>query len=163
MVNDYEKLIPIFKYLKLHLNNPTFDENFRDRLMIQKITFISQSLGVKMKYNFGLYKKGPYCPQLTDDYYNNPELIMSLKTNMKLTEYETKILDKIRENIFLHPIYFKYKTDLLQAISTILYFKDNNPKLLDDDLIKFTKTEKPYLSDRIIMIAINLVKKLKSE
>lgn len=158
--NDYEKVIAIFKYLKLYVNNPTIDENFQDRLIIQKIAFISQSLGIEMSYNFGFYKKGPYCPQLTKDYYSNPESITSLNTNTKLSEYDIKILNLIKKFIFSHPVYFKHKTDLLQAISTILYFKSNNPKILDDDLLRVTKIAKPYLSDRIIMVAINLVRRI---
>jgi uncharacterized protein YwgA len=161
MVNDYEKLVAIFKYLNLRLNNPTLDDNFRERLIIQKIAFISQSLGIAMGYDFNLYKKGPYCPRLTDDYYNNPEAIMFFRTEVQLAAYEIKRLNKISEIIFSHPIYFKYHTDLLQAISTILYFKDNDPKLFSDDLFRLTKTSKPYLSDRIVMVGLNLVKMLK--
>lgn len=162
MIKDFEKIIAIFEYLNFQLKNPSLDENFRERLTIQKVVFISKSLGIEMSYKFNLYKKGPYCPQLTEDYYNDPTSIMSFKTNVKLTNYEINILNKIKLIVFSHPIYFKYRTDLLQAISTILYMKDNDPNLVNDDLMRLTKAEKPYLSDRMIIIAINLVKKLNT-
>lgn len=114
-----------------------------------------------MNYYFNLYKKGPYSPQLTDDYYKNPSALMTFKTNNHLTDIEIKKLNRIKKVVFKHPVYFKSKTDLLQALSTLLYFKDNDSKLLNDDLLRLTKNAKPYLSERIIIIALNLVEELK--
>jgi len=47
------------------------------------------------------------------------------------------------------------------AISTILYFFEDESRVSEDDLIFKTKMEKPYLTDRIIRVALNLVKKLR--
>ena len=58
MSNDYGKVRAILKYLEIKLRNPTEDEHFRDRLIIQKIVFISKILDISLDYHFGLYKKG---------------------------------------------------------------------------------------------------------
>ena len=165
MSNDYGKVRAILKYLKIDLRNPTEDEHFRDRLIIQKISFISKFLGIGLNYNFGLYKKGPYSPELTDDYYsyheNDQPLVYKFGTVPTLNMEEYRILDKIKGVIFSHPIYTSHTLDLLQAISTILYFRMKDPNSSMEQLIYNTKIEKPYLTERIITIAMNLVKTLK--
>ncbi len=161
MTNDFEKLISILSYLNIKLRDPTFDNHFVDRVIIQKIAFISKSLGIKLNYNFNLYKKGPYCPELTNEYYENPNAIINLETTANLSKEEKQVLDKIKNVIFSHALYRAHKIDLLQAISTILFFIEDTSRISEDDLIFKTKMEKPYLTDRIIRIALNLVRKLK--
>jgi len=165
MANDYEKVLGIIKFLNLNLRNPTPDEHFRDRLIIQKITHISQFLGLGLNYDFNLYIKGPYSPQLTEDYYkfHNNESISSLNLSSasSLSNEEINYLKKIKNMIFSQPLFKSHKVDLLQAISTIMYFIRDTPSLSDEDLILKTKNEKPYLTDRIIWNAMNMVKSLK--
>ena len=165
MSNDYGKVRAILKYLKIDLRNPIEDEHFRDRLIIQKLVFISKFLGIGLNYSFGLYKKGPYSPTLTDDYYsyheNDPPLVYKFGTIPSLNMGESRILEKMKDVIFSHPIYKTHKLDLLQAISTILYFRMKEPNSSVDQLVYNTKTEKPYLTERIVTIAMNLVKILK--
>lgn len=161
MKNDFEKLISILSYLNIELRNPTFDNHFSDRVIIQKMAYISKSLGIKLEYSFNLYKKGPYCPELTIEYYNNPIALLNLETTVNLMIKEKQVLEKIKNAIFTHILYKTHKIDLLQAISTMLYFIEKNSRISEDDLIVNTKMEKPYLTDRIIRVALNIVKKLK--
>lgn len=162
MVKDFEKIIFALKHWNLFLEDPTKDKNFQSRLIIQKLAHISQTLGVELKrYHFTLYKNGPYSPDLTYDYYNNPILINSLKTDYKPSPKEIELFDEIKEVILSHPLNNNHQADLLEAVSTVLYFKNYNPKLLDDDLFEKTLDQKPFLSHKIITIAINLVKQLK--
>lgn len=162
MGKDFEKIIFALKYWNLILEDPTKDKNFQSRLIIQKLAYICQSLGVEMKrYHFNIYKNGPYSPDLTSDYYNNPSLINSLRTEYKPTPNEIVVFDKVEEIILSNPLNIKHQADLLEAISTVLYFKNYNSKFLDDDLFEKTLDEKPFLSDKIVIIAINLVKKLE--
>jgi uncharacterized protein YwgA len=117
------------------------------------------------RYHFTLYKNGPYSPDLANDYYDNPSLFKTLAEDYKPTSSETEIFEKVKNIVLSHPLNNYHQADFLEAISTILYFKKRNPKFLDDDLFVKTTNEKPYLSDKIITIAINTVKKLtfKSE
>jgi uncharacterized protein YwgA len=162
MNKDFEKMIHALKYWGLILEDPTKDENFQSRLIIQKLTHICQILGVEMKrYHFSLYKNGPYSPDLASDYYNFSSQFNSLRTDYKPTSAEIGVFDNIKEEILQHSLNNEHQADLLEAISTVSYFKDRNPKFLDDDLFEKTMNEKPYLSDKIVTIAINLVKKLR--
>ncbi len=40
-----------------------------DRKLIQKVVYLGQQLGLPLSYSFGWYKRGPYSPRLTRDYY----------------------------------------------------------------------------------------------
>lgn len=160
MIDDFEKVIIALKYWNLKLKNPKEEKNFQDRLIIQKLTFLLKYLGIKMSYYFTLYRNGPYCAELTQDYYHNSWRIVNLDTHLKPFPREKKIFDRINEVVFSHPLYKKYPASLLEAVSTAYYLKQFNTDMLDDELFKHSKNEKPYLSDKIIIIAINLVKKL---
>ena len=158
---DFEKVIAILKRLDLNLDDPKRATNFQTRLVIQKIVFLSKFLKIKLNsYNFSLYKNGPYSPGLTADYYQNNELITTLDTVVQLTPKEQEVVDNINDLILNHPLNDYHQADFLEAISTAYYFKYYNEALLDDDLFEKTKAEKPYISDKIIVIAINTVKKL---
>lgn len=158
---DYEKVIAILKNLNLNLKDPKRAINFQTRLVIQKIVFLSKFMKIKLNsYNFSLYKNGPYSPGLTADYYQNNELITTLDTVVQLTPKEKEIVDNINDLILSHPLNNYHQADFLEAISTAYYFKYYNEALLDDDLFEKTKAEKPYISDKIIVIAINALKKL---
>ena len=111
-------------------------------------------------YNFSLYKNGPYSPDFTADYYQNNELITTLASDVQLTAKEKKIVDNIDDLILNHPLNIYHRADFLEAISTAYYFKYYNEALLDDEVFEKTKAEKPYLSDKIIVIALNTIKKL---
>jgi len=164
-MDDFEKLLIALKYWNLKLNNPSDEENYQERLILQKLTFLIKSLGIKMYYSFSLYKSGPYSPDLTQDYYNNSWRVVNLDTHIKPFPREIKIFKQIKDIIFSHPLYEKYSASLLEAITTAYYIKEVNPNIIDDEVFMRTKEEKPYLSDKFVIIAINIVKKLmfKSE
>lgn len=44
---------------------------FDHRLRLQKLVYLAKVLGVpRLDYNFNLYLRGPYSPQLAEDYYS---------------------------------------------------------------------------------------------
>jgi len=158
---DFKKVIAILRYLNLNLKNPKLAVNFQTRLIIQKIVFLSKFMKIKLdNYHFGLYKNGPYSPSLTADYYQNSELITTLEVEFTLTPKEVKVVEKIQNLVLKHPICIYHQGDFLEAVSTALHFKIYKENLMDDELFEKTKSEKPYISDKIIVIAINTVKKL---
>ena len=159
---DFQKVIAILSKCKVELKNPKIKQNFRSRLIIQKIIFLSKFMNIEMKrYNFSLYKNGPYSPDLTADYYNNNEMITALETSYQLTPEEQEIVEKLNKIVLDHPLNKYNQADLLEAVSTAYYIKDYDEHILDDDLFEKTKEEKPFINARIIITAINLVKKLR--
>lgn len=160
MLEDLKKIITGLKYWNLRLKNPKVDENFQSRLITQKLAFICKSLGFQMKYSFNLYKSGPYCPALTRDYYQYSNFVVNLESDYIPTKKEKEIFEKVKDDLLSHPINIKHRSDLLEAVATIFFIKKYDSVDLDDDIFEKTKNEKPFLSDRIITIAINIVKQL---
>jgi len=160
MYQDFMKILAALKYWNISLDDPSFQNNFQSRKILQKITFISQTLGINMKYSFSLYKHGPYCSTLTDDYYYYHDNVPKMSTSYKLNKNEKIIFDNMDRDILSHSIYEKNTVEFLEAIATIMYFKKNDMALMDDELFEKTKASKPFISDRIITIAINTVKQV---
>lgn len=159
---DFLKAIAILSNCNIEMKNPKPAKNFQTRLIIQKIIFLSKILGINLRsYNFSLYRNGPYSPSLTADYYDNNESIAALETSYHLTPNEQEIVGKINNVVLEHPLNKYNQADLLEAVSTAYYIKHYNDYFLDDDLFEKTKDEKPFISAKIITIAINIVKKLK--
>jgi uncharacterized protein YwgA len=64
--------------LKLILDELNVSDNIEsidDRKRVQKAIYLGQLAGVQLGYRFGWYKKGPYSPHLTKDYYALAEAI----------------------------------------------------------------------------------------
>jgi uncharacterized protein YwgA len=80
-----------------------FNSNFDKRLRIQKIVYLIEELTKDFNYNFSLYLRGPYSPDLAKEYYSLiNEDIKPLKENYlkKETINIAKNLDA-RENLWL--------------------------------------------------------------
>lgn len=55
-----------------------FDVNsFNHRIRLQKYVFISKFLGWNNKYDYNIYVRGPYSPDLAKDYYNLKDVSIS--------------------------------------------------------------------------------------
>jgi uncharacterized protein YwgA len=118
-------------------------------------------MGINLKrYKFSLYRNGPYSPDLTADYYDFNEFVTTLETDVSLNPDEKKYTSKIKNFILNHSLSKYHLTDFLEAISTALFFKYYNKKLSNIEIYEKTKSEKPFISDKIIAIAINQLKNL---
>ncbi len=75
---NYHSLYTVSVLKKLGVGNRS---NFDDRLISQKVQYISQLFGLTPYYSFNLYLRGPYCPDLTRILYDiEPKnIIMGLK------------------------------------------------------------------------------------
>lgn len=157
MLNDFKKIIAMLKYWGI---TPDIDQ-YKWRFFIQKITYISQALGMPIKYRFSIYVKGPYCPGLADDYYQYKELITNYDTDYQLEPNQIKMLEDIKRSVSLKNIKFHF----LEAQSTIIYLMSQNADITDDEVFTKVKRLKPHLNDSTIVIARNEAKKLlfKSE
>ncbi len=160
MYKDFKKLIELLRNLGLHFEDPSKDQNYEARFLLQKLTYIAKSLGMDLSYDFGLYLNGPYCPTLADDYYNNSHLVITMDSPYSLNIHESEILHLIKNRILSHPLNQNHRSEFLEAIATILFLKKNDPDLLDDEVFQRIKEIKGYISDKILIIALNTVKKL---
>jgi len=62
------RLLVIKKILDT-LGVPTSIETVSDRIRLQKAMYFAQRAGIDLGYNYGWYRRGPYSPRLTRDYY----------------------------------------------------------------------------------------------
>jgi len=132
------------------LNLDSFDE----KLIIQKAVYLAQQMGMKSNYEFGWYVRGVYSSPLTVDMYKarNEQLNYVPESN------EEGIIEKLLsiQNIFDNPV------RTFELISTIVYaqrFKNMG----GDEVKRFTKSVKPWFSEKEIENAVEQVKKLNKE
>jgi uncharacterized protein YwgA len=150
----------LLRDLSLSFEDPTKDHNYETRFLLQKLTYIAKSLGMDVSYDFGLYLNGPYCPSLADDYYKNGNLVITMDSPYSLKTQEFEISQVIKNKILSHPLNQNHQSEFLEAIATILFLKQEEPDLLDDEVFQRVKEIKEYISDKILIIALNTVKML---
>ena len=139
------KLIAYFKYLGFRFNTSYFDSRFN----VQKIAFILKSMGIDVSYRFHLWKHGPYCKLLADDYYKYNTHFGD--SDYIISENEKNILNRFSKIMDMDQ-------KLLESVSTII--------LLDlvysnvEVVIKKIKEIKPHLSDIEIIDGQNRAREL---
>jgi uncharacterized protein YwgA len=151
MPNNLDKVIAGLKFLGL---SPKIHE-YRGRFFTQKTAFLAKVLGMEITYDFTVYVAGPYSRELTCDYYSNSAKLDSLQTDYELTQEEVQILEKIKACSDIYD-----NMGLMEATSTVVYLKSQNPGLSDDDLFLRLKWLKPHLTDSDRTIGITKAKEL---
>jgi len=161
MKPSYKKIIAILKYLEFSIERSDGpDISFNSRFKIQKIAYLSKALGIDLYHKFIIRVHGPYSHVLAEDYYNFPEAIVNLETDYILNESEKQIANKIKEHVLDHYIAKDYESELLEAVSSIIYLKVENPDFSDDDIFATVKTMKPHLKEFMIISSNNIAKEL---
>jgi uncharacterized protein YwgA len=151
MPSNLDKVIASLKFLGL---SPNVHE-YRGRFFTQKIAFLAKNLGIDITYSFTVYVAGPYSPGLTCDYYAQTAKVETLQTDYELTPSDVQVLEKIKA---CHDIF--ESMGLMEAASTIVYLKSQNPELSDDELFVRVKWLKPHLTDSERTIGITKAKEL---
>ena len=70
---------------------------FRHRIVIQKLVYLLQLKGVEFGFDYGLYVRGPYSPNLTKEIYAKRDKFEQLKTKATLSEKETQTVQEAKE------------------------------------------------------------------
>jgi len=131
MITRLEKLYLVLKELGLkeqgNLNNFT---------VIQKTMYILSRMGLDLLYQFRWYSHGPYCPELSDDLFDNykydgPD---TLKTSPLaiITLFKMLFEDRYTDKLWL------------QIIASILFMEENGN---DENYLNSLKIEHP---DKVI-------------
>jgi len=156
MTSRIDKVIAILKYLGL---KPNIKE-YKWRFIIQKVTFLAQSIGTEIGYYFTIYVAGPYSPALAKDYYEERNRVESLETKYVLSKKEKNLLDRFKGSRFLSG-----NLEFMECVSTIVHHLKEHPNLMDDELLSSVRKLKPYLSEYLCLSGLNEAKRLlfKSE
>ena len=147
---------PFIKFLE-NKSLLTFDvlgdteENFLNRLKIQKYVFLAKFYGLDLGYGHGMYKRGPYSPSLAVKYYE-------LAENPRVYEKEAKssLPKSFDETNFINLVKSK-DANWLEIASTLLEQKNRFHN--ENDLIKHVECIK---SDYSLDYIKKVFKDLKS-
>ena len=155
-----EKLTKLARLIRTLENAGIYEfriDTFGDRLKLQKIVYIAKYFGIDIGYSFNEYLRGPYSPELADDYYRLSELwdtdtIKSLEPIND--ENARKLIDFIKGR----------STSELEGIATGLMFLDilkrkgiKDKELLKKKLAILIESRKPFLSGIVDDLANTVV------
>jgi uncharacterized protein YwgA len=74
-------------------------DSFSDRLILQKTIYLAQAAGVDLGYYYRWYLRGPYCPDVADDFFAaraDPQGVEEARTDWTLDDKSKKKLAGIR-------------------------------------------------------------------
>ena len=109
---------------------------FNNRLKLQKYVFLLRKYGIDLGYFYSYYIRGPYSPELADDYYNLPKV----SGEMKLPEDFLKLIKDKSER-------------WLELASSLVMVFEKYPKISEDEAIKIvagSKLEDPNKLRRVL-------------
>ena len=109
--------------------------DYNDRLIMQKGCYILNRWGYGPYYGYGLYIRGPYSTELTDDCERM--ILSNLRTD--IPEEALTALSGI----------IKRGTDYLEAYTTVMLVKENNPSRNSIAVMKKALDIRPSLKDLI--------------
>jgi len=107
-----------------------FDVNrFNHRLKLQKYVYLARRYGFDLGYHYNLYIRGPYSPELANDYY-------ALKEDMP------------KEHVDLPEDFFrlvKGKSERwLELAATLVMIKERYPDISEEEMINLVIGNKPF-------------------
>jgi uncharacterized protein YwgA len=142
---NLKKAIACFKELGF---KPKLDK-FEDRLIAQKIVYLLQLKGVKTEFNYDLYVRGPYSPDLTKELYDHRQEFENLKTDVVLSKKESKAIQEMKE-------LFELKPGLLEVAATYAFLVKEG--LSAYEATKKVKKLKSFFTGSEVAVGTNLAK-----
>jgi len=122
-----------------------------DRKLLQKAIYLAQLSGADLGYSYGWYKRGPYSPKLTRDYYGLDEALD--EDDAELSRYTlvpqvAQRLDTVRPLMAVPAGIDLEQHDWLELLAS-LHFLLVNRRLPIDAARGVLAEEKPHLVDYI--------------
>lgn len=106
-----DRLQAVLNILTTSLRTPLGAATFRSRFQTQKLVYLLQAFGYApvRSYRFGTYLRGPYCTELTKEYYALREAPV---TPASVPPPEPRVLDALRQAL-------REGDDFLEAATTM--------------------------------------------
>lgn len=147
--------IKIFAIFKVINNRYPDMKQHKDRLNIQKLTYILQSIGLDLGYTFSWYVKGPYSTELASDAFRYTE--SESNDDIGLTKSERNSIEKL-QSTFSDEIKDPNKLELYASLLFIK--KQNNLTFLERGKLADNLTSlKPWFSKEETIAAIEKLKR----
>ncbi len=124
-----EKLAKIVNSLRRKVDFDFKVNYFNNRLKLQKYVFLLRRYGIDLGYSYNYYIRGPYSPELADDYYNLP----NIEEEIELPEDFLKLIKNKSER-------------WLELASSLVMVFEKYPGISEEDAIRIvagSKLENP--------------------
>ncbi len=146
-----EDLIILNSYLT-ELGVPPHIESLNDRIRVQKAIYLAQVAGADLGYDYNWYLRGPYSPELANDYYKLSEAIFlkkiptdtEQKVGPKLKDTYTVILRSMAPLVTAPTTFSAKQEDWLELVAS-LHFLETKKSLNLEDARKIIEEQKPHL------------------
>ena len=111
-------------------------ERFDARFKVQKYVYLARFFGYDTGHTFNLYMRGPYSPDLADDYYDATTADLDRAEPARLDPRYVELLRAHRND-----------EEWLEIASTVAMFHEDEPGLRGDELIGAVRRLKPWASE----------------
>jgi len=112
---------------------------FNNRLKLQKYVFLLRRYGIDLGYSYNYYIRGPYSPELANDYYNLPKV----DGEIKLPEDFLKLIKDKSER-------------WLELASSLVMVFEKYPRISEDEAIRIVAGSKLENPDKLRKILAEL-------
>ena len=138
-----------------HLAFPPKIAAFEDRLRLQKIVCLLELKGIRLGFDYGLYVRGPYSPDLAKEMFGRTSEFERLHTSVRLSSREETIVNELKQR-------FEMKSSLLEIAATYGYLikKEHNDPLIASRTVKRLK---PFYSEAQVAVGISRAKQFLFE
>ena len=102
VMNNSEKLFKLFSLLDKEIKM----EEFEDKLITQKITYLAQTFDIDLGYTFEWNKRGPYCAEVSEDAHatfdsSSQQSDFTSSDTAKIEIYKKKIMSHFDDHDWL--------------------------------------------------------------
>ncbi len=91
-------------------------DDFQNRLVIQKAIYLLKLKGIDPGFDYNLYVRGPYSPDLTKEVYDHKSAVEELKTSTRLSNAEAGMVGEFKE------LFSDFKPSILEVAATYAFF-----------------------------------------
>lgn len=122
----------------------SFANNFNQRLLLQKSTYLLQCWGVDLGFRYNWYIRGPYCPDLTAqafDISEHYEEYAQICKKLELTEPVKQTIEEIKnwisdnKPVEMNPIDWQELIASLHYIQHRTYLENKDKEIIADFLL----------------------------
>jgi uncharacterized protein YwgA len=132
-------------------------KTFRDRLIVQKMTYLLKSAGVAPDYFYSWYVRGPYSIAVSNDsrnYYGSSD-----KFSGELTQKEADVVNRMRAFLSDDLRDLDRLDQKLELYGSLLFLHDEKKlELGSQELVSLLKYFKPWFTIEEIQAAANKIK-----
>lgn len=132
-------------------------DTLQERILIQKKFYLLQTKGAKLGFNYGWYKRGPYCTELTKVVYSQKEEPDDI-SGCRLSDSVRILINEVNEFISNTRIEGLNEQEWAELLASLHYLHNNITSTDINDnkerLLEELRHEKPWYKEEQVREAI---------